>query len=522
MLRFSLLAGVVAVCVQALCGEPTVNVIPRPEKMELLDGTPFALRDGVRVRLVGDAPASLADRAIEAVHTLTGVSLKSADGAAGAGEVTLRFDPTVGKGRPDWQAQESYRLAVARDGSSAEVAASAAHGLCNGIQTFAQLAQQHDDKQWRVRPTMIEDSPRFPWRGLMLDCSRTFQSVEYLKKTLDRMALYKLNVLHLHLTDDQGWRLEIKKRPELTQKGARFPDKFKEPESTQGFYSQDQMRELIAYAAQRHIVIVPEIEMPGHELAALACYPQLSCTGGPFEIFPFFKGPNITADIFCAGNEETFRFIEDVLGEVVELFPSRYVHLGGDEVPKARWKKCPRCQERLRAEGLKNEEELQSYFMRRAAGFLAGKGRRAIGWDEILEGGLPADTAVMSWRGMAGGTAAAKADHDVVMSPTSHCYFDYDYKAINSQRAYAFEPLPPALSADQARHILGLQANFWSHIDRAPDRVDRQLFPRLLALAERAWSPADCRDWGDFRTRLNANKPRLKLLGIAFNDQDGN
>jgi hexosaminidase len=374
-------------------------------------------------------------------------------------------------------------------------------------QTLAQLTVSN-----RVPCVRITDYPRFSWRGLMLDCSRTFQSLEYLHQTVDRMAAYKMNVLHLHLTDDQGWRIEIKKHPELTRKAARFSPKYNEPESHQGFYTQAQLCELVTYAAQRGVTIVPEIEMPGHSLEVLVCHPELSCAGKiPDDIFPFSKGPNITPDIFCAGNEATFAFLQDVIDEVVEIFPSRFIHIGGDEAPKARWKACPKCQARIKAEGLKDEQELQSYFIRRIEKYINGKGRRLIGWSEILQGGLAPNAAVMDWIG--GADNATRDGHDAVMSPTSHCYFDYPYSAISAERAYGFEPCA-GLPAAQAARILGLQANFWSHIDREPDRVDQQLFPRLLSLAERGWSPAGVRDWPAFRTRLRAQVSRLRAMGV--------
>lgn len=360
----------------------------------------------------------------------------------------------------------------------------------------------------------IRDEPRFSWRGLMLDCSRTFQSLDYLHKTIDRLAAYKMNVLHLHLTDDQGWRLEIAKYPELTQKGARFSAKYNEPESHQGFFSQQQLRELVAYAAQRGVTLVPEIEMPGHSLAALVCHPELSCTGKiPDDIFPFGNGPGITHDIFCAGNDETFKFIENVLDEVIEIFPSEFIHIGGDEAPKTRWKACEKCQARIKAKGLKNEHELQSYFIRRIEKHINAKGRRLIGWSEILQGGLAPNAAVMDWIG--GAAAATKEGHDAVMSPTSHCYFDYSYAAISSARAFSFDPVAKLLP-EQAKHELGLQANFWSHIDREPKLVDRQLFPRLLAIAERGWSPASDNDVTNFEARLAAQLPRLRQMGVHY------
>jgi len=279
------------------------------------------------------------------------------------------------------------------------------------------------------------------------------------------------------------------------------------------------MRELVRYAAVRHITIVPEIEMPGHALAALACYPQLPCNGGPFELHPYTKGPGIHEDVYCAGNDATFNFLEDVLTEVMEVFPSRIIHIGGDEAPKSRWKTCPKCQARIKGENLKDESELQSWFIRRVEKFVNSKGRSIIGWDEILEGGLAPNAAVMSWRGTAGAVQASKMGHAVVLSPTSHCYFDYPYTNINSQRAFSFDPLAE-LAPEAARRVLGLQANFWSHIDREPALVDRQLFPRLLALAERGWSPDDRDAWPDFARRARAQLPRLERLGIHFEPKD--
>ena len=348
----------------------------------------------------------------------------------------------------------------------------------------------------------------------MLDCSRTFQSVEYLKKTVDRLAFYKMNILHLHLTDDQGWRLEIKKHPELTRKGARFSPQYNEPESHQGFYTQTELRDLVKYAQLRGVTIVPEIEMPGHTLEVLVCRPDLSCTGKiPDDIFPFLKGSNITRDIFCAGNDDTFKFLEDVIDEVADIFPSTFIHIGGDEAPKDRWKACPKCQARIKAEGLKNEHELQSYFIRRVEKHINAKGRRLIGWSEILEGGLASNAAVMDWIG--GGAEATEAGHDAVMSPTSHCYFDYSYQSISTEKAYAFNPVA-ILSPDQAKHLLGIQANFWSHIDREPALVDRQLFPRLISLAERAWSPAETTDGNHFKSRLDEHLPILEKMDIRY------
>lgn len=425
-------------------------------------------------------------------------------------------DAIVLRIQPSSLGSEGYALEVGERGIRTQAPTPA--GLFYGVQTLGQLLQPYGTPH-SIPCLRIKDQPRFQWRGLMLDCSRTFQSLAYLRKTIDLMALYKMNVLHLHLTDDQGWRLEIKRYPELTRKGARFPEKYQQPEAYQGFYTQEEMRELVKYAQQRNVTIVPEIELPGHSTAILSCFPELSCTGGPFEIFPFFEGPPVTPDICCAGNEKTFEFFENVFAEIVDVFPSAFIHIGGDEAPKDRWEACPKCQARIREEGLKDTHELQCYFVTRVGEMLARHNRRLIGWDEILEGGLAPNASVMNWRDVENGKAAATMGHDVVMSPTTHCYFDYTYERISSKHAYSFNPIPEGLSEAQEKHIIGIQANFWSHIDRTPQRTDAQLFPRLLAIAERAWSPEEKTSWPDFFRRQQQQIPVLQLSRtIPFNE----
>jgi hexosaminidase len=500
--------------------DQNINIIPYPQELKVNSGN-FVLTPTTVIYFDSDEDKSalIARHLQNTLKPATGYPLKIS-----------KFDPDTQKSNylllttknaQEFLGSEGYMLEVTPQ--QIIVKAPQPSGLFYGIQTLRQLLPPEilknspsPDITWKIPAVEIKDFPRFPWRGLMLDCSRTFQSLDYIKKTIERMALYKMNVLHLHLTDDQGWRLEIKRYPELTQTGARFPEKYHEPPAHQGFYSQKEMKELVEYAASRNIIIVPEIELPGHSLSALSCYPHLSCTGGPFEIYPFFKGPNITQEIYCAGNEETFEFLTNILSEVFEIFPSKYIHIGGDEAPKSRWQQCPKCQARIKAEDLKDEHELQSYFIKRIEKYVNSQGRQIIGWDEILEGGLAPNAAVMSWRGIKGGIAATQAQHSVVMSPTSHCYFDYKYEAIDSKKAYLFEPVPQQLTESQGRYILGLQANFWSHIDREPQKVDYQLFPRLLSLAERGWSPRELRDWEKFHLRLQHHLPRLEILGINY------
>ena len=356
----------------------------------------------------------------------------------------------------------------------------------------------------------IEDRPRFGWRGLMLDSCRHFISLDYLYKTIDRMALFKMNRLHWHLTEDQGWRLEIPSRPRLTEIGAWRDDG--KGGRYGGFYTGDEVRDLVAYAAARHVTIVPEIEIPGHCTAALAAYPELSCTGGPFEVATDW---GIYEDVFCAGNDDVLAFIEEVLDEVVALFPSRYIHIGGDECPTNRWRFCPRCRARVKAEGLGDASGLQGWLMWRVGAMLAERGRRPIGWDEIVEGGLMPGATIQAWRGFEGAVEAVRTGHQAIVSPTSHAYFDYPLEKIDVARVYAFEPAPDGLSAAETSRILGGEANMWT--ERAPEPLlDLKLYPRLLAMAERLWSPSTRRDFVDFRRRLLVHYPRLGALGIGY------
>lgn len=496
-----------------------VTVIPEPKVMTPSTGE-FFLSDQTVIE-TDEITAALGKYAQGLFSPATGFKLPLKRGFSEESSHTSRIQLRLNELTDDL-GKEGYTLSVKKD--EINLCAATQAGVFYGIQTLRQLLPAGIERsqptagviQWAIPCMEIKDQPRFPWRGLMMDCSRTFWSKEYIHRTIRLMALYKLNHLHLHLTDDQGWRLEIKKYPKLTQLGAEFPARFSEPPEHQGFYSQADIKEIVAYAAQHHVTIVPEIEMPGHALAALACYPELSCTAGPFEIHPFHKGINIHPEIFCAGNERTFEFIEDVLSEVIELFPAPFIHIGGDEAPKQNWKACPKCQARIQTEKLGNEHDLQSYFIKRVEKFVNARGKKIIGWDEILDGGLAPNAAVMSWRGVRGGVAAATAGHDVVMSPTSHCYFDYPYTQISTMRAYAYEPIPQELRQDAAKYILGAQANFWSHIDRSEEKVDAQLFPRLLAIAERTWSPAAQRDENHFRSRVQSHLQRLAALGVKY------
>lgn len=417
---------------------------------------------------------------------------------------------------------EGYELGVSAPGVT--IRAHSGAGAFYGVQTLLQLLLSPDAAKNApmTMPCMyIKDFPRFSWRGLMLDCSRTFLSLDYLRRYVDRLAFYKLNVLHLHLTDDQGWRMEIKKHPRLTEVGARFDARLDGEIS--GYYTQDELRDLVAYAAARNVTIVPEIEMPSHCLAALTAYPELSCRGDAYTVVPFTYPnhpiPEVPAPpygVFCAGNERVFEMLEDVLAEVVEVFPCKYIHIGGDECPKDYWKTCPKCQARMVSEGLANEEELQSYFIKRIERYVNARGRVLLGWDEILEGGLAPNATVMAWRGVQGGIEAAKAGHDVVMSPTTHCYFDYDYMTTPLKKVYEYEPIPAELSSEDAARVLGAQGNMWTHLARTEATIDAQIFPRLTALSEVTWSPKEKRDWDDFQRRMTVHYALLKSMGAAY------
>ncbi|MGB6033518.1 MAG: family 20 glycosylhydrolase, partial [Bacteroidota bacterium] len=439
---------------------------------------------------------------------------------------------------------EAYALDVLPGGI--RLSASDPGGLFYGVQTLLQLLPPGvfdttgERKTEMVLPAVrIHDRPRFAYRGMHLDVSRHFFPAEFIKRYIDLIALHKMNVFHWHLTDDNGWRLEIKKYPKLMETSAWRVDREDEPWRTRktqqpgeratygGYYTQDEVREIIEYAAERHVTVIPEIEMPGHTSEVLAAYPELSCTGGPFTVPTGGYWPNV--DIFCAGNDSVFLFIEDVLTEVMDLFPGPYIHIGGDEADKRRWRACDKCQARIQEEGLKDEDELQSYFIKRVERFLIRHERRLIGWDEILQGGLAPEATVMSWRGVEGGIEAAKMGHDVVMTPTSHCYFDY-YQAdpgfepvaiggfTTLRRVYSFEPVPPGLTDREAEHILGAQGNVWTEFIPTPSQAEYMSVPRMSALAEVDWAPKESRNWKDFRRRLDVHLKRLDALGVNYSN----
>jgi len=420
---------------------------------------------------------------------------------------------------------ESYTLQV--DDKGITLKAPTHTGLFYGLQTLRQLAPP-DAAQHSIAAVRIEDAPRFGYRGLMLDVARHMAPIEDIKRQLDLMARYKFNVFHWHLSDDQGWRIEIKRFPKLTSVGAwrreTMVDRHFDPyvgdgKRYGGFYTQAQAREIVEYAKKLHIEVIPEIDMPGHMVAALAAYPELGCTPGPFEVRTTW---GVADDILCP-SEKTFEFVTGVLAEVMDVFPSRYIHVGGDEAPTIRWEQSPLAQDIIRREGLKNEHALQGWFLRRVEAFVNAKGRKIIGWDEILDGDPSPTATVMSWRGMTGGIKAAQRGHDVIMAPVDHAYFDYcegkpplepDCMVghLPLKQVYAFEPVPSALTPEQAKHVLGGQANLWTEYISRTDQAQAKYWPRALAMADVLWAPRESHDWDGFLQRLG---PQLEALGKA-------
>lgn len=493
------------------------SVIPVPLKMEQGTGS-FLLSEKTKLytNLQG-GEAELWENYLKALP----VQLKEARMKDRKQMLFLLITPKT----PQLPSPESYTLSVTSQ--RIEIRATSGAGLFYGMQTLLQLMQPASTGSYSVPSVEIEDTPRFAYRGLMLDVSRHFSTKEFIKKQIDALAYYKINRLHLHLTDAAGWRLEIKKYPLLTDfaawrtdptwkkwwNGGRKYLRYDEPGASGGYYTQDDIREILEYARQHYITVIPEIEMPSHSEEVLAAYPQLSCSGEPYK----------NSD-FCVGNEETFTFLENVLTEVMELFPSEYIHVGGDEAGKSAWKTCPKCQKRMKDEHLANVDELQSYLIHRIEKFLNNHGRRLLGWDEILQGGIAPNATVMSWRGEEGGIAAVTSGHHAIMTPGAYCYLDSYQDAPYSQpeaiggylplkKVYAYDPVPASLTAGQAKLVYGVQGNLWVEYIPTPEHVEYMIYPRMLALAEVAWSAPERKSWPDFHTRALSAVADLQKKG---------
>ena len=513
-----------------------LSIIPRPRAGSLRRGS-FLINRETSVSSPGANVTTFPEEYLAAqLRRVTGYPVPLGTARVGTSLNTITF------ARDDSLESEGYRLDVTPEGVRVRAATDA--GAFYAVQTIMQMlppevfgTTKANGVRWTIPCGTIEDAPRFPWRGVHLDVSRHFFPPSFMYRLIDILAEHKLNVFHWHLTDDQGWRIEIKKYPKLTSVGAwranregiewnlRDPQHEGEKATYGGYYTQDEIRSIVRYAAQRNVTIVPEIEMPAHTTAALAAYPQFSCKGVPLTVTTGALWP--ITDIFCAGNDSTFIFLEDVLTEVFDLFPGTYVHIGGDEADKTNWKTCPKCQARMKQEGLPDENALQSWFMARIAGFARSKGRRVIGWDEILDGGLAPGAAVMSWRGSEGGLLAARLGHDVVMTPGSSTYLnalqgrpEYEPPAgggyLPLRKVYAFEPVPDSLTCDETSRILGGEACLWSEYVADSTRAEYMLLPRLSAISEVFWSPAAERSAGDFFGRIGQQLKRYSAAHYTY------
>ena len=533
-LLLTLAAGIVL----CSCGshDPQIAIVPYPNHLETGRGT----------YRVTDRPVTCDSRTDERTQrAVVGFAARLATVTGGTNPVTVADEVPASGIRfvtDESLPAEGYELNV--DGEGIEVRASQFPGFLYALQSLEQLlpaavygTEPAPDAAWEVPCVKIADAPRFAYRGMHLDVARHFFSVDEVKRYIDVMAIHKLNTLHWHLTDDQGWRIEIKRYPELTAVGSiRKATVVRKEWGTYdgtpygGFYTQDEIRDVVKYAADRGVTVIPEIDLPGHMLAALTAYPELGCTGGPYEVWGRW---GVADDVLCPGREKTFEFLEGVLTEVMELFPSEYIHIGGDECPKVRWEKCPRCQAKIRQLGLKDDGEhtaehyLQSYVTDRIGKFLAQHGRRIIGWDEILEGRAPSDAVVMSWRGSEGGIAAAKLGHDVIMTPNSHFYFDY-YQSLDTdaepfgiggyipmEQVYSYDPAFPELTPEQQKHILGVQANLWTEYVLSDEHLEYMLLPRLAALSEVQGCLPETKDWNRFIGSFRMDKI-YSQLGYEF------
>lgn len=522
-LNHTLLASAIALACTA-CGteqEANYQVIPLPQEVSLTQAEPFKL--GENILIAYPENNALLKRNAEFLSEYIQQSTGYAPQVKGMAEaeqvknaITLGIDPAIAN-------KEGYVLTTTPEGI--RINGQTENGVFYGIQTLRKsIPAEAKGNAILVPAGEIKDEPRFPYRGMHLDVCRHFFPIEFVKKYIDLLALHNMNTFHWHLTDDQGWRIEIKKYPKLTEVGSmrnrtvvgRAGSGEYDNTPYGGFYTQEQAKEIVKYAQERYITVIPEVDLPGHMLAALAAYPDMGCTGGPYEVCPDW---GVFKEVLCIGNDKTMQFLEDVMSEIVEIFPSEYIHIGGDEAPRTSWKKCPKCQARIKSEGLKAdknhtaEDRLQSYCMTRIEKFLNNKGRRIIGWDEILEGDVAPNATVMSWRGSAGGIKAAQLGHDVIMTPNTYCYFDYFQTAdtkdeplgiggyIPIEKVYGMEPTE-SLNDEQKKHILGVQANLWTEYIPTTEHVEYMVLPRMAALAEVQWTQPEKKDFKDFTQRL--------------------
>ena len=506
----------------ACSNQPTTvanyEVVPMPLEINTTQQASFLLKSGVTVYYPAgnEKMQRNAEFLASYVKAQTGIELQVQAGEGGKGGIVLQLG--LANDNP-----EAYQLKV--DASQVVISSPSEAGVFYGIQTLRKAVDVAEGSNVELPAVEIKDQPRFGYRGMMLDVGRHFFSMDEIKTYIDMMALHNINRFHWHLSEDQGWRIEIKKYPKLTEIGSMRKETVIGHNSGKydgkpygGFYTQEQAKEIVAYAAERYITVIPEIDLPGHMQAALAAYPELGCTGGPYEVWTQW---GVSDNVLCAGNDQTIQFIKDVLAEIVEIFPSEYIHVGGDECPKVKWSTCPKCQARITALGLKSdnkhtkEERLQSYVIHEAEEFLNSKGRKMIGWDETLEGGLAPNATVMSWRGEAGGIEAAKQHHDVVMTPNTYLYFDY-YQSKDTEtepmaiggylpieRVYSYEPMPKSLSPEEQKYIVGVQANLWTEYIPDFKQVQYMVLPRMAALSESQWCTPEKKNYEAFLQRVS-------------------
>lgn len=506
----------------ACSNQPTTvanyEVVPMPLEINTTQQASFLLKSGVTVYYPAgnEKMQRNAEFLASYVKAQTGIELQVQAGEGGKGGIVLQLGLTNDN-------PEAYQLKV--DASQVVISSPSEAGVFYGIQTLRKAVDVAEGSNVELPAVEINDQPRFGYRGMMLDVGRHFFSMDEIKTYIDMMALHNINRFHWHLSEDQGWRIEIKKYPKLTEIGSMRKETVIGHNSGKydgkpygGFYTQEQAKEIVAYAAERYITVIPEIDLPGHMQAALAAYPELGCTGGPYEVWTQW---GVSDNVLCAGNDQTIQFIKDVLAEIVEIFPSEYIHVGGDECPKVKWSTCPKCQARIKALGLKSdnkhtkEERLQSYVIHEAEEFLNSKGRKMIGWDETLEGGLAPNATVMSWRGEAGGIEAAKQHHDVVMTPNTYLYFDY-YQSKDTEtepmaiggylpieRVYSYEPMPKSLSPEEQKYIVGVQANLWTEYIPDFKQVQYMVLPRMAALCESQWCAPEKKNYEAFLQRVS-------------------
>lgn len=512
-----------------------IQIIPHPVSVEVKDGS-FILNEET---VISVNQGRLFDLTWEIHGMLKLIKWRNSDTVWSTGRPAKNFIRLEIDSTQSFEHNEAYRLSVSENGII--ISSSTKNGLFYGIKTLRQLLPaeiEHTDPslvpadvEWNIPAVEIYDYPRFEYRGMHLDVARHFFPVEFVKKYIDLLAMYKYNRFHWHLTEDQGWRIEIKKYPKLTEIGAwrdstligNYGSGKYDGIRHGGFYTQEEIKEIVAYAKKRFITIIPEIEMPGHSSAALAAYPEYGCFDKDYQVQSTW---GVFEDIYCP-SEETFGFLEDVLDEVMELFPSEYIHIGGDEAPKKQWEESPIAQEVIEREGLEDEHELQSYFIGRIEKYLNEHGRQIIGWDEIMEGGLAPGATVMSWRGEAGGIESARMQHDVIMTPNATNYFDH-YQADRTSEpiaiggftpledVYHYEPIPEELNEEEAQYIMGAQGNVWTEYMHTASKVEYMAFPRVIALSEVLWSPVEQRDWNSFMFRLQFSFDRLDLLNVNY------